>query len=341
MIEQQLRALADDLDGRQSPITVEEIMSRSTTRTSRESADHRVLTLVAAAAVVVVGILGVAAVAVDRSEPPRTNDEVIPTVSQVSPTTVPAATTFPAPTTVPTPTTESRPAPLAPASTVPAPVGFPTTPTTNPPTSAARADVSWWIPTALPDDLSFRYALDWTGHYREMLFGSGDCSPACDRSVLVTTEDFAGEPTGEVVLGGRVWNTTRSPGSMLLRLDEQSVMLRGENLTSEELAEIAAGLRMLPETELPRLPLVCCPYTRPDGVDPGPVVTHIELDTPTGVKRWDLHAYTDGAQFSLSGINQSVDVPGVPSPRCRRSGPSSWGCALPTTRRLVYPRARP
>ena len=92
--------------------------------------------------------------------------------------------------------------------------------------------------------------------------------------------------------------------------DGQTVALTGRNVTSDELAEIAAGMRLRPEAELPRMPLVCCPYTPPDGVDPGPVVARLELDTATGVQGWDLHAYTDGAQFALSGYNLSDETPG-------------------------------
>jgi hypothetical protein len=317
MIEDQLRALADGLDDRQSPITVEEIRSRSATRTARESAARRRLTFVAAAVVAGIGVTGLAVIA-DRPEPPRTDDEVTQTVPQVSPATVPVPTTAPPPAT------------SVPASTVPGPAGFPTTPTTNAPTNPARAGVPWWVPTALPDDFSFSYALDWIGHYREVPYEAGDCTSGCDRSVVVTIDDAPGLiSTGEVHLGGNVWNTARGPGSMFLEWDDQSVVLTGQNVASDELAEIAAGMRLLPETELPRMPLVCCPYTPPDGVDPGPVVARLQRETSTGVRGWDLHGYTDGAQFALRG----------PSTRCHRSGPSPSGRALATTRSLVYRRA--
>jgi hypothetical protein len=128
---------------------------------------------------------------------------------------------------------------------------------------------------------------------------------------VVTIDDAPGlSSTGVVDVGGSAWNTTRDPETIFLPWDDQFVVLTGRNLTSAELTGIAAGMRALPEADLPRMPLVCCPYTSPDGVDPGPVVAHHELQTPTGVQAWELHAYTDGAQFALSGYNQSDETPG-------------------------------
>jgi hypothetical protein len=294
MIEEQLRAIATELSDGQAPITADEIFRGFEGPVVREMASRRRMVLVAAAVLVALAVLAIAAVTNDRRQLRPADDELPTSVATTAPQISPTTTT-----------------PL------PAPAGFPTTPTTNVPTGEARADVSWWLPTALPADLEFRSALDWIGQTRTVDYVSGDCSVSCSRGLNVTIADrdprTVPVTTVSLELGGNTWHHPADGDGRVLSLDwnDSVVTISGQNLTSDEIADIAASMRQVPETELPRRPIICCPHTSAPGVvDPGPVVAHVDLETGSGLQRWELHAYTDGTQFSLSGYNQSGDSPG-------------------------------
>jgi hypothetical protein len=170
--------------------------------------------------------------------------------------------------------------------------------------------VSWWVPTELPDDLTFRHAVDWPGQFRQLTYGGGVCSIViCERSVNVVIYERAGVASDQPVTDTTELTWSEQPAGLTAIWGGHTVEVTGQGVSQDELAAIAASTRLLPETALLRTPLVCCPFDV-EPSDPGPVVAGIEVETSGGVERWDLHVYTDGDQFALSGYNQSDETPG-------------------------------
>lgn len=188
-----------------------------------------------------------------------------------------------------------------------------TTGASSEPTVTYRDGVTWWVPTWVPDDLSFSYAVQESDTLRYIAYG--DCPPACDRTIYVLIErrastDRPGPTTTVVDRDGNSWRLSgEGPNSYATLLSgDYYIEISGNGLGIDELTRVVESVELVPETALPRPPLVCCSYVRSGGAEPGLVVTRLEIPTDAGTQTWDLRAHTDGSMIDLSGFEQADDT---------------------------------
>ena len=215
--------------------------------------------------------------------------------------------------------------PLAPAS---APDVLTTT-ESDEPTVTYRESVTWWVPTWVPDDLSFSYAVQESQTHRRIDYG--DCPPACDRAISVGIErrgatNRPGPATTVVDRDGNDWRVLVQGANTaaVLQSGDYYVEISGTGLNIDELTRVVESVELVPETALPRPPLVCCTYVRSGEAPPGLVVTRLEIPTDAGTQTWDLRAHTDGSMIDLSGFGQTDDTFG-PGHRISSQDPLAFG----------------
>jgi hypothetical protein len=204
-----------------------------------------------------------------------------------------------------------------------------TTGASSEPTVTYRDGVTWWVPNWVPDDLSFNYAVQESQTTRWIAYGN--CPPACDRTINVLIErrgatNRPGPATTVVDRDGNDWRLSgESPNSYAtLQSGDFYIEISGTGLDADELTRVVESVELVPETSLPRPPLVCCAYVRSGSAEPGLVVTRLEIPTDAGTQTWDLRAHTDGSMIDLSGFGQADDTFG-PGHRVSLEDPLSFG----------------